>query len=254
MAGRAAWIRGGLATRSTGAGRSVPSSTSVCSVTMPGSSASPWIASGIAIGGQLEGVEPEDLRPPRVVTGLAVGRGRDAVTAAAANVGHRRDAFVRRAHGVRAVLVPLITGKHPSLRSGLPQEPRLDLAALEREFLPEPRADGKIPSTGVGDVDGASWRQKHPSSLAGAVAPERVLRRERARPVEPGLRQPLRCAQIARLERRRHRAPRHFLHANDSERHDDGGDGPGPACHRSASSGGSIGAGTRLRTGGSDCR
>ncbi len=95
------------------------------------------------------------------------------------DVGDVGDAALRGQLGVSLRVVPRIRRKHPAVLARSPQEARLDLAPVERKLLPESRADRQLPLLQVGDVDLRSGRQPHPAPLARAVAPERILRRER---------------------------------------------------------------------------
>ena len=217
----------------------------------------------VAVGGELQRGEAEDLGAARVVAGAALLARGDAVPLARRDLGHRGDALGGGQHRVALVLGPRVGGELPAIGRGLHQQPGLDLAAAELELLPEPRPDREVPVVQVAGVDGGAIGQPHPAALDGAVAPQRVLRRERAVGgidgqdtrvgVEAGRRQPLGqregrhpAAAAGRQLPAGERAPEEQRAGREQR--------PAGIDLHWRVSGGSIGCGTRFFTGGSDCR
>ena len=201
----------------------------------------------IAIGGQLQRREAEDTRGAVVVAGAAVVARRHAVPLAGRDLDDVGQALGRHQRRIRLRLVPRVGRVGPGIGGDAPQHPRLDLAPVERELLPETRADRELPRVGVPRRDPAADRQLDPARLVGAVGPQRVLRRERPVPridrqragqVEPGVRQPLR-------QRRRRQRP-DGQRGRQSERQRQRQPASRRGVHRFGSSGGSIGDGTLL--------
>ena len=62
----------------------------------------------------------------------------------------------------------------------LPEKTRFDLAAIQRELLPELGADRELPVVRIAAVDRRAWRQIYRPLLRHPVGPQRVLRCERS--------------------------------------------------------------------------
>src|SRR5687768_14468161 len=113
------------------------------------------------------------------MAGLAVCHARYRVRAPACERIRAALAAGRDQLRLAAIGAPGIGGVEPLAVSPAFEIARLDPLAVEGEFFPEARADREDPGFRIRPVDGGARRQGDPAALGGAIAPQRVLRRER---------------------------------------------------------------------------
>ncbi len=130
----------------------------------------------IAIGGELQRVEPEHPVAPISVTCQAVVVARDVVGDAVGDLRCVSDAFARSQRRVGAFGVPDVSREDPLPVLEQLHVPRLD-SAPERELLPELRSDRELPVVRVRRVDRGSGRNLDPAMLGRTVGPKRILGR-----------------------------------------------------------------------------
>src|SRR5690606_25441416 len=102
------------------------------------------------------------------MTDLAVALAGDLVTDARGDLRARRGRLRRRERRARPVLAPHVRGEAEALSRAL-DEARLDLAAAERELLPELRPHGELPGVRGGRVDRLARREVDEAPLLCAV-------------------------------------------------------------------------------------